>query len=75
MTYREREGNTAMLARSRAGGRRFITAASGPLRGSQPCSAWTPGVSRDLDLTAAYGIGADCPRKGQRGCRIPVSCH
>lgn len=65
-----------MLARIRAGDRRFIfSAASGPPRGSQPCCAWTPGVSRDLDLTAAYGIEAAYPPKGQRGCRIPVNRH
>ena len=45
-----------MLARIRVGDMRFIAAASGPLRGSQPCCACMPGVLRDLDLTAAYGI-------------------
>jgi hypothetical protein len=29
------------------------------------------GVLRDLDLTAAYGTEAACPRRGQRRCRIP----
>jgi len=47
-----------MLARIRVGDRRFIAAASGPPRGSQPCCAWTAGLLRDLDLTAAYGIEA-----------------
>ena len=65
-----------MLARIRAGDKRFIAAASGPPRGSQPCCcACTPGVLRDLDLTAACRIEAADLRKGQRGCRIPVNCH
>ena len=64
-----------MLARIRAGDKRFIAAASGPPRGSQPCCACTPGVLCDLDLTAAYGIEAAYLRKGQRGCRIPVNRH
>lgn len=64
-----------MLARIRAGGRRFIAAASGPPCCSQPCCTWTPGVLRDLDLTDAYGIEAACPRKRLRGGRIPVNRH
>jgi hypothetical protein len=32
-----------------------------------------PGVVRDLDVTAAYGIEAACPRKGQYGWRLPDS--
>jgi hypothetical protein len=64
-----------MLARIRVGDRRFIAAASGPPRGSQPCCAGTPGVLCDLDWTAAYGIEAAYPPKGQRGCRIPVNRH
>jgi hypothetical protein len=39
-----------MLARIRVGDQRFIAAASGPPRGSQPCCAGTPGVLRDLDF-------------------------
>jgi hypothetical protein len=64
-----------MLARIRVGDRRFIAAASGPREARSPCCACTPGVLRDLDLTAAYGIEAAYPPKGQRGYRIPVNRH
>jgi hypothetical protein len=55
-----------MLARIRAGDKRFIAAASGPREARSPCCACTPGVVRDLDVTAAYGIEAACLRKAQR---------
>jgi hypothetical protein len=64
-----------MLARIRVGDRRFIAAASGPPRGSQPLLRMDACVLRDLDLTAAYGFEAAYPPKGQRGCRIPVNRH
>jgi hypothetical protein len=64
-----------MLARIRVGDRRFIAAASGPREARSPCCACTPGVLRDLDLAAVYGIEAAYPPKGQRGCRIPVNRH
>jgi hypothetical protein len=50
-----------MLARIRVGDWRFIAAASGPPRDSQPCCACAPGVLRVLDLTAAYGCPSSSP--------------
>ena len=62
-----------MLARIRAGGRRFITAASGPCVMLVALLRMYAGVLRDLDLTDAYGIEAACLRKGQRRWRRPDS--
>jgi hypothetical protein len=65
-----------MLARIRVGDRRFIAATSGPpARLAAPATHGPPSVLRDLDLTAAYGIEAAHPPKGQRGRRIPVNRH
>jgi hypothetical protein len=51
-----------MLARIRVGDRRFIAAASGS-REARSSAAHLRLASCDLDLTAAYGIEAACPRQ------------
>jgi hypothetical protein len=59
-----------MLARIRAATSGSLLARAVPVR-LVALLRTDVGVLRDLDLTAAYGTEAACPRKGQRGCRIP----
>ncbi len=51
-----------MLARIRAATSGSLLPRAVPCEARSP-AAWTPGVVRDLDLTAAYGIEVACPRK------------
>ena len=75
MTYREREGEYRD-ARPYQGRRQAVHCCRelSPVRLAALLRC-TPGVVRDLDLTAACGIeAADLPKR-QRGCRIPVNRH
>ena len=69
MTYRQR-GGEHRDARPHQGRRQAVHCCrERSPQGSQPCCASTPGVWRDLDLTAACEIEAAC-RVTQRDCRF-----